>query len=286
MFHEGNLTIHRKKLRTLSTSTQVGQDIVLCLHGWLDNVGSFVPLMQELPNTPWLAVDLIGHGQSDWRCPENFYYYHEYINDLMIWIENQPDKNIHLVGHSLGAAIASLLAGLLPERISSVVLIDALGPLVSSIDSIAEQWRLSLHQYKKVKPRRPFPSKDILIKARGKKHNISKEACRLLVDYGYTQKDNEYFWSFDPRLLNLSPLQMTQEQVLSILSHVKAPTMLINAISGYPFEGPAFEERKKAIQNFKEHKVEGGHHVHMDNPRLVAKLMLEFYEQQQWQLVS
>ena len=286
MFHESYVTIHQKKLRALSTYQEHNSQIMLCLHGWLDNVGSFVPLMQQNPQYPWLALDLLGHGQSDWRSAETFYYYHEYINDLMIWIENQPHKQIHLVGHSLGAAIASLLAGLLPERIQSVVLIDALGPLVSSIDSIAEQWRLSLHQYRKIKPRRPFSSKEILVKARGKKHDISEQACQLLVDYGHMKQDDAYFWSFDPRLLNLSPLQMTQEQVLSILSHVQAPTLLINALNGYPFEGPEFEARKKTIKLFQEHKVPGAHHVHMDNSSLTWKLMLEFYEEHHIKLIS
>ena len=120
-----------------------------------------------------------------WKEENQYYYFHDYVNDLMLWIESQEDTNIHLVGHSLGAAITSTLCGLLPEKIKSCVLLDAIGPLVSSTDSIAEQWRLSLHQYQHLKPRRSFPDFETLVKVRGKKHNITESSCRLLVDYGH-----------------------------------------------------------------------------------------------------
>ena len=36
-----------------------------CLHGWLDNAGSFIPLMRHLRKEEhWVALDLPGHGQS------------------------------------------------------------------------------------------------------------------------------------------------------------------------------------------------------------------------------
>ena len=70
---------------------------------------------------------------------------------------------------------------------------------------------------------------------------------------------------------------MTQEQVLAIFKHIKAPILLINARQGYPFDGPLFEG-KKCIDTMKEVKIDGGHHVHMDNPQSVFELMVEFYK--------
>lgn len=270
-----NLSAH-----TLRREQGLKDEVFVCLHGWLDNVGSFIPLMEQNPSIPWLCVDLIGHGQSMWREEGQYYYFHDYITDFMEWIECQNDLKIHLVGHSLGAAIVSILCGLLPEKISSCVLLDGIGPLVSDDESIAEQWRLALYQYRNSKPRRTYPNLDILVKARMKKHNIKQSSCELLVEHGhkFCPETEEYYWSFDPRLLNLSPLQMTQQQVLSIFKHINAPTLLINAKQGYPFEGPHFEKRKQTITTLQEIKIDGGHHVHMDQPKLVYDLMLEFYQ--------
>ena len=269
------------KINTLGTKKSYPNAIILCLHGWLDNVGSFIPLIEENPKLPWLCTDLIGHGHSVWRHENQHYYFHDYINDFMIWLESQKsDTKIHLVGHSLGAAIASILSGLLPEKIQSCILLDGLGPLVSNNDSIAEQWRLAMHQYGHLRPKRPYPNLDALIKARSRKHHIKKSSCELLVKYGhiFDEKEQQYYWSFDQRLLNLSPVQMTQEQVLSIISHIKCPTLLINAQQGYPFDGPLYDARKNKVKTLEEIKIEGGHHVHMDNPQLIYTYMIEFYK--------
>ncbi len=42
-----------------------GQDepITLCLHGWLDNAASFLPLMPYLPDRRIIAIDWPGHGK-------------------------------------------------------------------------------------------------------------------------------------------------------------------------------------------------------------------------------
>lgn len=280
MHYSQSIISNNLKINTLGTKESYPTDIILCLHGWLDNVGSFIPLVEQNSNFPWLCADLIGHGHSVWRHEDQHYYFHDYINDFMTWLESQKSETkIHLVGHSLGAAIASLLCGLLPEKIQSCVLLDGLGPLVSDTDSIAEQWRLALHQYRNLKPRRPYSDLNTIIKARLRKHHIKKSSCELLVKHGhiFDEKSQKYFWSFDQRLLNLSPVQMTQEQVLSIITHIKCPTLLINAQQGYPFDGPLYDARKEKVSTLEEIKVEGGHHIHMDEPQLIYNHMLEFY---------
>lgn len=281
MFYQNFVDVRGLAMRSLSTIKSCPEDLVICLHGWLDNVGSFVPLFSQAPKVPWYALDLIGHGQSQWRPETQYYYFNEYVNDLMLFINSHPEKRIHLIGHSLGAAIASIVSGLLPERIVSCVLIDALGPLVNCSSSIAEHWRLSLHQYQTTRPIKYYPSKDILVKARKKKHLIEESSCQLLVDYGtnFDNQSSQYSWSFDPRLFHLSPLQMTQEQVLSILSHVQSPTLFIKADKGYPFSDLILQERLAVIENLSCATLPGGHHVHMDSPEKVWQVMVEFYQE-------
>ena len=40
---------------------------VLCLHGWLDNANSFLPLAAAMSTQSLLAVDFAGHGLSSHR---------------------------------------------------------------------------------------------------------------------------------------------------------------------------------------------------------------------------
>ena len=182
MHYTQKIVSNNLEMNTLGTHLKYPSELILCLHGWLDNVGSFIPLIEEKPSLPWLCVDLVGHGHSMWRQDHQHYYFHDYINDFINWLETQQSETkIHLVGHSLGAAIVSLIAGLLPEKIRSCVLLDGIGPLVSNHDTIAEQWRLALHQYRNLKPRRPYNNLESLTKARLRKHHIKKESCEILV---------------------------------------------------------------------------------------------------------
>ena len=51
-------------LRQSARTTQKSQTPVLCVHGWLDNAASFVPLMPFIENAEIVAIDLPGHGHS------------------------------------------------------------------------------------------------------------------------------------------------------------------------------------------------------------------------------
>ena len=53
---------------------------LLCIHGWLDNANSFLPLMPLLPEVDLLAIDLPGHGYSDHI--EGGYS----VPDMMYWV--------------------------------------------------------------------------------------------------------------------------------------------------------------------------------------------------------
>ncbi|NBV28799.1 alpha/beta hydrolase [bacterium] len=271
----GALRGHALQSKKLSDKTQP----LIAIHGWLDNLSSFMPLMQEQPNWPWLSVDLIGHGYSQWRSESSYYYFADYLCDFVSLIEEHYPQGVHLIGHSLGGAIASLLAGILPDLVKSVVLIDALGPLTSDVDAVAEQLRLSLYQHRNPKAQRYYKSLEIMALARQKKHHIKKTSCDLLVKHGFEHQKEGYIWSFDPKLFYLSPMQMTQEQVLSILKIAKAPMLFIKAIEGYPMQSTILDERMAILPHLEYRTLHGGHHVHMDYPLEVALLIKSFYHQ-------
>jgi hypothetical protein len=75
----GALRGHALQSKKLSDKTQP----LIAIHGWLDNLSSFMPLMQEQPNWPWLSVDLIGHGYSQWRSESSYYYFADYLCDAL-----------------------------------------------------------------------------------------------------------------------------------------------------------------------------------------------------------
>ena len=54
------------------------------------------------------------------------------------------------------------------------------------------------------------------------------------------------------------------------------PVCLIRAKQGVPYPEKIFQERANAIKNLIIHELQGGHHIHMDDPKPVATLIEAF----------
>jgi pimeloyl-ACP methyl ester carboxylesterase len=69
-----------------------------------------------------VAPDLRGHGESD--KPSAGYLPRDYVGDVAALLAHEPSRPLAVIGHSLGAVIAALLAAERPELMAKVVLID------------------------------------------------------------------------------------------------------------------------------------------------------------------
>jgi pimeloyl-ACP methyl ester carboxylesterase len=100
---------------------------VVMLHGLVaDNLSSFYYTIANpvgLVADTWL-YDLRGHGRSD--MPSTGYTVHHHVEDLRAllaaWAVDGP---VHLVGNSFGGVVALAFAHLFPERVASLVLVEA-----------------------------------------------------------------------------------------------------------------------------------------------------------------
>lgn len=69
-----------------------------------------------------VAPDLRGHGESD--KPSAGYLPRDYVGDIAALVAHEPSRPLAVIGHSLGAVVAALLAAERPELMAKVVLID------------------------------------------------------------------------------------------------------------------------------------------------------------------
>lgn len=69
-----------------------------------------------------VAPDLRGHGESD--KPSAGYLPRDYVGDIAALVAHEPSRPLALIGHSLGAVIAALLAAERPELMTKVILVD------------------------------------------------------------------------------------------------------------------------------------------------------------------
>ncbi|MEE9345165.1 MAG: alpha/beta hydrolase [Methylococcales bacterium] len=254
---------------------------MLALHGWLDNAMSFSPIAHSLIQvTPdFMAVDLPGHGRSDHREQGNHYHFVDYVFDVLECVAQLGWNRFVLIGHSMGAGIASLIAAVAPELVSHLILIDGIGPLSSHAGGVTDQLEKSIRSYQRMTPRlkqMTYPNWDALIKRRAKIGNINHKAAELLVKRNAKQDDGEIIWLADRRLNCLSPIYMAEQQVLSFLSRIEATTLLVKAKQGLLNQRATTLERITAVSKLEVVELSGGHHLHMENPEQVAAQVIRF----------
>ena len=254
---------------------------VLALHGWLDNANSFDHLAELLQNNYHIiAVDLPGHGHSSHLPAGCNYHFTDGIFIIIQIMDALKLDKVHLLGHSMGACLGSLVAGVAPDRFLSLSLIEGLGPFSHPGETACRQLSDYLQYVTQapIKPSKGYKESNNAALARAMKGYVSIEIAKRLVERGLVEEQGVYYWRHDRRLLVPSPLRMTEAQILSCLKEITVNSLLIWANKGISFNNELIQERVKAVKHLKVERLEGGHHIHMEQPQAVAQLLAEFYQ--------
>ena len=254
---------------------------VLALHGWLDNAASFVPLAPLLPALDLVALDLPGHGHSTHRHSTARYHFVDYLFDVDAALDALGWADCHLLGHSMGAAIAALYAAGAPERVRSLVLLDSIGPLAGDAGETAERLRRSLSKHRRGSGEtRLYDAIDDMVTARCKASDLSEAAARLICERAAREAGGKFTWRSDPALNWVSPLVMTEGQARDLLRHIEAPVLTMQATDESPwFTRERIAARQAAMPNARNLTCAGHHHFHMDAPAAIAETIRAFFLQ-------
>lgn len=248
----------------------------LALHGWLDNAGSFARLSAHLPDWDLLAVDLPGHGQSDFLPPGASYHFADTLAGVCGLVRGQSGPPLHLLGHSLGGGLATMAAGVLGDQLASVIALDALGPLVTAPDDAPDQFRRALEALPD--PRRRLYASRAEAVARLGRNGHSPEAAEALALRGLEEREEGWSFRFDPRLKLPSRQRWTEPQVQAFLRRVSCPALIVSFAEGMMPRFAPFEERLGCLDpaRLNHQVVGGGHHAHLEFPAQVAEVTLSF----------
>ncbi len=245
---------------------------VLALHGWLDSSASFERLAPLLHGCRVVAIDLPGHGLSQHRQPGQAYYFADGATVAFDIADSLGWSSFGLLGHSMGAGMAVLAAGACPDRIARVVLLDGLGPMTSKDDDAPRNLERHVRMRNRNAERRVYRT---LAEAEARLMQamppLSRQSARHLAARGTQAVPGGFCWRADPRLREPSPLRFNESQVRAFLRRISAPTLLVRPRGGFPFEPAAMAERLACVPQIEVLEVEGGHHVHLDSPQLVAR---------------
>jgi len=270
---------------------------VLCLHGYLDNAASFIPLMHQiaqenksLSNRRIIALDWPGHGHSDHRSIGAHYHFFDYVSDLVALFSHNNWQSIDIVAHSMGAMVASAFAAAFPEKVKSLTLIDSFGFICAPAEQTTSQLRKGLlSRVKTVKSNRTF-TEEMAVKARLHVSDLTDEHAQLIVNRSLIEvttklnsaetENNDcvlYRWRSDPRLRTLSPYRVTLAQAQQLFSDIKCPLQLVYGDKGMEMVVTGLEQFSSTVKDLTTTKLSGGHHVHMEQTEELSCLLSHFF---------
>lgn len=246
---------------------------LLALHGWLDNAGSFARLAPLLTNR-WrvIALELPGHGHSDHLPGVAEYHYTDYVRSVLAAVDAMGLERFHLLGHSLGAGVASLVAAAQPERIQHLSLIEGLGPLGDHGERTLQRFRDALAPApSRARKLRIFRSITQAIDARVAASGLAAELARPIVERGLIEVVGGWRWRSDPRLMKASATRLAETQIHALLAGIDAPTSLLLALPTTPYlPDQPMRARAACVANIQVEHMHGGHHLHLEHPPAVA----------------
>ena len=263
---------------------------LLLAHGGFDFTGAFDVFAPMIAEGGWRVVswDQRGHGDS---ARTQLYSWQADLRDGAAVIDSIGDRSMPFVGHSKGGNLVSHLANAMPHRISALVNIEGL-PSHGVMSDVSEheqaKWvRKELDDW--LAHRRSLESKrrrpgtiDELAERRGKMNpRMSPDWLRYLVTVGALESEDGWRWKIDPtmRMGGFGPWR--PEWSLLQLPAIAVPVL---GILGRELEVMGWGTRPSDVEPYlppggRIETVEGaGHFVHVEAPRTVADMTLEFLQ--------
>ena len=259
---------------------------VIALHGWLDNMASYYPLVSDLN---WLidnklrliTIDWPGHGHSDHRHLSHGYHLLEYVQDLHDLIAALKFDTVNIVAHSMGAAVATLYAGSFPDKVDKLMLIESIGPLTQDEQEGPEQLAKSISQRSRHRLTKKSQFKDLapMIQARKKGTELSEKNVTLLINRNMRETDNGYQWRSDPRLRLPSQMMLTSSQSQAFIENLTMPVVLLYGEDGFVKKYPILSRAVSKHDHIIKIALKGGHHLHMEFPEQIRSEIVKLIKE-------
>jgi acyl transferase domain-containing protein/acyl carrier protein/predicted alpha/beta-fold hydrolase/protein-L-isoaspartate O-methyltransferase len=259
--------------------------VILLLHGVLDHGAAWEPVALPLARRGFrvIAPDQRGHGRSGHVGAGGSYYLMDFVADAGLLARQFGAKPFTLVGHSMGAAVASLLVSARPANVASLILIEC--PLPSDAKSGHAQDELATHlEYLTGKPvHGTLPNLAAAAsRLRAASPNITDAFALKMAERLTEPNGSGVTWRWDPRLRSRAGIgfdginTMNRSRFLELMNGVTAPiTFIYGQQSSYTNQA---QDRliQTLLPNSRADSVPGAHNVHVDSPELLAEAIARY----------
>jgi pimeloyl-ACP methyl ester carboxylesterase len=271
---------------------QPNQTPLVLLHGWMDVAASFQFVVDALRLDHFIiAPDWRGFGLTASNGADSFWY-PDYLADLDALLDHfSPDGPVHLVGHSMGANIAMLYAGIRPHRVRRLANLEGFGLPATRPEQATERFTQWLDQLKAPHKTqlKSYASLDA-VAARLVKNNprLSPDKAHWLASHWAVEAAPGQWQILAEAAHKLTNPQLYRvDEVASVHRHITAPTLMVEAADDSmaqlwkgQFTRAEHHQRLQAVPNLRiEALPDCGHMLHHDQPNAVANLIEAFFQE-------
>jgi pimeloyl-ACP methyl ester carboxylesterase/aryl carrier-like protein len=258
--------------------------LVLCLHGMLEQGAAWEHVAGELARRGFrvVAPDQRGHGLSGHVGAGGSYHLLDFLADLDAVARSLKKRPLTLVGHSMGAALAALLAGARPKAIDSLVLIECPFP-ADPIDGEAPQQVATQLDYLASPPPHPVLA-DVMEAARRLRQSTASlpEEMAVRLARRITQPcEGGVRWRWDARLQTRAGIAFQGIESLNLsgyletLRGIQASVTLVHAAGSNLLKPEKVGLLQSALNHSRRVVLPGGHNLHLEASHAVAELIAE-----------
>ncbi|MBS4019694.1 MAG: alpha/beta hydrolase [Dechloromonas sp.] len=263
------------------------------LHGWMDVSASWQFVVDELQQD-WniVAPDWRGFGPSQWL--DRPYFFAEHMGDMLAIIERYaPQGQVRLAGHSMGGIIATLYAGLYPDRVEKLISLEGFGIAPTTPDMAAGRYRHWLGELKNPPRLHVYPDRPAFARRLMKTDPYLTQAradflSRHLARIGDgTTKGGEYrhgiIWNGDRWHKAMSPNLFRLEESMAIWRDITCPVLWVAGrqswiVRDFATRPGDWEARRACFADVREAWIDQADHMlHHDQPEQVAALIEDWF---------
>ena len=263
----------RRESVALSTGQRVsclvwgtGSPELVLLHGGAQNAHTWDTVALAL-DRPLVAVDLPGHGHSDWREDRDYWPVRNADAVAEVLATLAPDSRT-VVGMSLGGLTGIRLAAQNPDRVDRLVVVDV-------TPGVDEEKSAPISAF--VQGPESFDSFDELLE-RTISYNPTRSASSLrrgVLHNARPREDGRWVWRYDRLRPPAGGLRFSH--LWDDVDRLTMPTMLVlGALSGVVTAEDVDEFRRRKPDVRIESVADAGHSVQGDQPANLARLIREF----------
>jgi pimeloyl-ACP methyl ester carboxylesterase len=274
------LDIH---LRRWGPEPAAGEAPVILLHGFQDTGDTFQFLVDALERDwPLAALDWRGFGRSGWAG--DGYWFPDYLADLDgLLALLSPRGPARLVGHSMGGNVASLYAGVRPERVRSVVNLEGFGLPRTSPERAPARLVEWLDQIKAVPPLKSYDSFEQLASVIQYRYpRFGDVRSRFIAAaWGRLESDGRVHLLGDARHRWVNPVLYKREDAEAVWRCIRAPMLMLVgekselvARLGADGTDEAWRAMVPGVEIVR--IAEAGHMLHIERPGVIAPLVERF----------